>query len=161
MRKFLPAFAFVAACLFGGAAHASNSCAIPSNAQALFGQIDEELNRIRARHGRGALKYNAELSRAATGHACDMAVLDFFSHEGSNGSSVQNRARRAGYRDCLIAENIAHGNIYASPTAVLQGWMDSQGHRRNMMHRRIVDYGIGVAVDHDGPYWVLVMAKGC
>ena len=146
---------------FAGAVQAGNSCQVPSNTSALFSQIDQGLNQIRDRYRLDTLEYNPSLARAAQDHACDMATLDFFSHNSSDGSNVQHRARRSGYHDCLIAENIAHGTPYSAPNAVLQGWMDSSGHRKNMMLRRVSEYGIGVAVDHDGPYWVLVLAKGC
>jgi len=42
-------------------------------------------------------------------HACDMTINDFFSHEGTGGTTVQTRVRRVGYHDCLVAENIACG----------------------------------------------------
>lgn len=162
MRRAIMAAGVAAAFVFSaGQAQASNACQIPGNQQALFQEIDRGLNQIRRQNGLRGLRYNAELSQAATNHACDMAVRGYFSHTGRNGSTVQRRARSAGYRDCLIAENIAHGTPYAAPSAVLNGWMNSEGHRFNMMLDRVQDYGIGIAVDHNGPYWVLVLAKGC
>ncbi len=142
-------------------AHASSSCQIPGNVSAMVNSFDSGLNAARRQLGVRGVNYNAALSQAAQTHACDMAGRGFFGHDGSDGSNVQRRARAQGYRDCLIAENIAWGSLYDTPEKLLQGWMESQGHRYNMALNRVRDYGVGVAIGDRGPYWVLVLAKGC
>ena len=135
--------------------------AVPGNANAFVQQIVDTTNHVRRRSGLRQLDYNPTLARAAQGHACDMVQRGFFAHQGSNGSNVQRRVRNAGYRDCLVAENIAMGNFFQNGQMVTQGWMDSAGHRRNMLLRDVQDFGLGVAMLDGNPYFVMVLAKGC
>lgn len=74
---------------------------------------------IRARNGLESLAVDDRLTRAAASHARDMAAGGFFAHEGSDGSGVGARARRAGYGYCRVAENIAKGQ--GSLEEVLKG----------------------------------------
>ncbi|RFP88364.1 CAP domain-containing protein [Rhodobacteraceae bacterium 63075] len=107
---------------------------------------------FRAEQGLGPVKANPKLELAAERHAQDMARRGFFSHTGSNGSSVGKRARRAGYRFCVIAENIAKGQ--RSAAEAMRSWMASPGHRRNMLDRRIKEIGVARA---PGNIWVMVL----
>lgn len=145
--------------LFAGAASASTNCVVPSNANELATAIAQGLNANRAANRLRALDYNPKLGQAAMVHACDMTERNFFGHDGSDGSNVQNRARRVGYRDCLIAENLAWG--YPRPEQIIDGWMNSPGHRHNMLLARVDEFGIAIAQGAQGPYWVLVLARGC
>lgn len=154
----LAAAAAMAVALTTGA-DAATGCAVPSNANQLAGAIAQGLNAQRRANGLRALNFNPRLSESAQVHACDMARRNFFDHRGSDGSNVQNRARRVGYRDCLIAENLAWG--YPEPSTIITGWMNSPGHRRNMLLRDVREFGIGITQGPRGPYWVLVVAKGC
>ena len=115
------------------------------------------LNAARAQNGLPALRQNAKLTAAAAQHAQDMARVGFFSHSGSDNSSVGERVRAQGYAYCYVAENIALGQPTAE--AVMQGWMNSPGHRRNNLSPNGVEYGAARA---DGNYWVLVFGRaGC
>lgn len=107
---------------------------------------------FRAEQGLGPVRANSKLELAAERHAQDMARRGFFSHTGSNGSSVGKRARRAGYRFCVIAENIAKGQ--RSAAEAMRSWMASPGHRRNMLDRRIKEIGVARA---PGNIWVMVL----
>lgn len=149
------------ACLVVSASlvQAQASCSRPANAQSLESSVFSGVNSIRSQGARAALNQRSPLSQAAQAHACDMARNDFFSHTGSDGSNVQARVTRAGYRACVVAENIAWG--YSDAQRVLSGWMNSAGHRRNMLHDRVRDVGIGVASGPRGPVWVLVVARNC
>ncbi|MFN3210992.1 MAG: CAP domain-containing protein [Roseovarius sp.] len=115
------------------------------------------INAYRAAQGRPSLDVSAALSRAARMHAEDMARHGHFSHTGSDGSSVADRARRVGYRYCFIAENIARGQ--AGLDAVLNGWAASPGHRRNMLSRDAESVAL---VEAPGRVWVMVLGRaGC
>ncbi|WP_323771036.1 CAP domain-containing protein [Antarctobacter sp.] len=115
------------------------------------------LNGLRAEAGLAPLSSSAPLEKAARRHARDMARRGFFAHSGSDGSDVMDRARRAGYRPCQIAENIAKGQ--RSLEEVFADWMTSPGHRRNMLNGGVSDYGL---VRGDGNIWVLVLGRdGC
>jgi uncharacterized protein YkwD len=115
------------------------------------------INSLRAEAGRGPLSYSAELERIAAGHARDMARQGVMTHYGADGSGPGDRARRAGYRFCRVAENVAYGQ--RSLQEVLQSWADSRGHRRNMLDRRVSEVGIARA---EGNFWVMFLGgPGC
>lgn len=137
----------------------AGQCLVPGNAAAIESAMIAALNDIRARQGLTELAENRDLAEAAISHACDMGVNGFFDHRGSDGSSVQVRARNAGFADCLIAENIAWG--YPDPSQIMTGWMNSSGHRRNMLLPRARDVGMAVAQGANGPVWVLVIGRSC
>ena len=157
MKKFLSAAAILFAGLWGTSAAAS--CATPDNVNAMATEIASGLNASRRANGEAPLRFNRELGRAAMRHACDMLAHDFFDHRGSDGSNSHARVTRVGYNACIVAENIAWG--YPRPEQIISGWMNSPGHRRNMLHPRIEEFGIGISQGPRGPYWVLVVGKEC
>ena len=115
------------------------------------------INGFRADEGRAPLDVSSTLTRAATAHAKDMARNGYFSHTGSDGSSVADRARRVGYRYCFIADNIAKGQ--PGLDAVLTGWAGSAGHRRNMLAAEAKSVAL---VEAPGRIWVMVLGRdGC
>ena len=105
----------------------------------------------REKAGCGAVKVNAKLTNAAVGHSEDMAKNDYFDHTSQDGRSPWDRARNAGY-DNAIGENIAAG--YTSAAAVIEGWMNSEGHRANLLNCDARAIGLGVASHNGGQlYW--------
>jgi len=115
------------------------------------------LNDYRASKGRAALAVSPRLTQAAVAHAQDMAKRGFFSHQGSDGSSVAERVRQQGYSYCFVAENIAKGQRDLG--TVLQGWAGSKGHRRNMLSREARDFALVRGPDD---IWVMVLGRpGC
>ena len=157
MKKILYATSLVVASFVGTSASAE--CIVPENANAMATDIANGLNQSRRANGESQLRYNRKLSRAAMRHACDMLANDFFAHQGSDGSSSHARVTTVGYEACIVAENIAWG--YPRPEQIITGWMNSPGHRRNMLHPRIEEFGIGITQGPRGPYWVLVVGKQC
>ncbi len=127
-------------------------------AQAATGSdVGSLLNARRAENGLPALTPSAQLAAAAQVHAQDMVSNRFFSHTGSDNSSVGQRVRAQGYGYCFVAENIAQGQ--PTPDAVMQSWMNSSGHRANNLSRLAVEYGSARGA---GNTWVLVFGKpGC
>jgi uncharacterized protein YkwD len=110
------------------------------------------LNAQRTRRGLRPLRANARLSRAARGHAQDMARRNYFSHTSLSGASFLDRIRRSGYlrgaRSWSAGENIAWGSgRLARPREVVRAWMRSPGHRANILNRRFRHIGLGVAFD--------------
>lgn len=115
------------------------------------------LNAYRSEKGRPALSVSPRLTRAAAGHAADMAARGFFNHTGSGGSSIGDRVRAQGYGFCFVAENIAKGQ--GSLDQVLSGWAASEGHNRNMLAREAREFGL---VRGPGNLWVMVLGRpGC
>lgn len=104
-------------------------------------QVLDLTNLQRQQAGLQPLKLNQKLNAAAQAHSLDMAQNDFFAHTGSNGSSVFDRVTSAGYNYNLAAENIAVG--YATPHSVVKAWMNSPGHRANILYPSLREIGIG------------------
>ncbi len=126
---------------------------VPASAQ----QARQLLNGVRAEQGLPPLAPAPRLEGAAMAHAVDMVENGFFSHDGSDGSTVGSRARDQGYGWCRIAENIAQGQD--SVHEVMRAWVTSPGHRRNILLPDITDYGL---VRGQGDIWVLVLGRdGC
>lgn len=135
------------------------NCIAPTNVNQLATEIARGLNQSRRANGEAPLRFNRKLGQAAMVHACDMGVNGFFDHRGSDGSRPQSRVQTAGYNNCIVAENIAWG--YPRSEQIVNGWLNSPGHRRNMLHPRIEEFGIGISQTDRGPYWVLVVGKQC
>ena len=105
-------------------------------------QVLQLLNRERSRQGLSALTANPLLQEAARNHSADMALQDFFSHTGADGSDFTDRIEDTGFSITgMSGENIAAG--YTTPEAVVQGWMDSPGHRENILNPEFTQIGIG------------------
>jgi uncharacterized protein YkwD len=110
------------------------------------------LNRERAHAGLKALRLNRKLSLAARRHARDMAKRNYFSHDSLGGGSFVDRIRRTGYlrgaRSWMVGENLAWGSQQNSrPSTIMRLWMNSPGHRANILNASFGEIGIGVAYD--------------
>lgn len=85
------------------------------------------------------LSENDRLQAAAQAHAADMEANDFLSHRGSDGSDAGERASREGYNWRNIGENIAQG--YSTTESVMQAWLSSPAHCRNLMSAEFRELG--------------------
>ena len=108
------------------------------------------LNHERAKHGLRKLRLDKRLSRAARMHSAAMARHSFFSHNSRNGSSFVERIRRSGYlrgaRNWSVGENIAWGSGSRSAVrSIARAWMNSPGHRANILSRSFRAIGIGIS----------------
>jgi len=99
------------------------------------------------------LSLNDNLIQAAKIHSDDMHDNDFFSHQGSDGSSVGTRVQSAGYSWKSVGENIAFGQSTAQQ--VMNAWLNSAGHCANIMNASRDEMGIA----RKGNYWTQVFAK--
>jgi uncharacterized protein YkwD len=115
------------------------------------------LNGVRVNNGAGTVAYDSRLGVAAQSHANDMVAEGFFSHTGSNGSNVGQRATAAGYNWTLIGENIARGQ--QSQQEVLTDWTNSSGHHANNINPGYQDFGIAKAGSGNNLHWVLVLGR--
>ena len=114
-------------------------------------------NKARSEAGAPALVPNTKLMAAAKYHANWMAANKKMSHEG-NGTTPWQRISATGYQFTSAGENIAYG--YRSPTSVMTGWLNSEGHRNNILNRNYTEVGLAVSVDQVGvPYWCVVFAR--
>jgi uncharacterized protein YkwD len=107
------------------------------------------VNKQRAAHGAAPLSDNSALDQAAQHHSADMIAADYFDHASPSGETMLRRitttgylARVAGY---AIGENIATATgSLATPQAIVADWMNSPGHRANILNPRFRDSGLGI-----------------
>ena len=114
------------------------------------------VNFHRAANGVAPLVACGNLNEAAQAHSQDQADHSSMSHNGSDGSTVGERAGRAGYAGWYrLGENVAYG--YPDIASVMAGWMGSSGHKANILDGRFTHLGVGRARSGTGPwYWTQV-----
>ena len=110
----------------------------------MLARVNEERNKA----GIALLRANSRLDQAAQRHAEDMLARHYFAHESPEGKTVRDRARAAGYDWRNIGENIAEGQF--SVDEVMDTWMHSPGHRRNILDRGFKELGVGLAFGRSG-----------
>jgi uncharacterized YkwD family protein len=121
-------------------------------------QVVDLTNQQRAANGCGALKVNPTLTQVAQAHSADMAANNYFSHDSQNGASPFDRMSAAGYRFSAAAENIAAGQ--RTPGDVVTAWMNSEGHRANILNCTYTEIGVGYATGGSyGTYWTQDFGK--
>ncbi|MFD8030262.1 CAP domain-containing protein [Streptomyces sp. NPDC048231] len=129
--------------------------ASPLTAAGLARTTDEVLaltNAERAAAGLPPLAADRRLTAAAQAHSADMVARDFYAHTSPEGRGPLDRAAAAGSRHRAVGENIACGQ--RSPTEVVIGWMNSPGHRANILKPAFTHLGVGFAGGgRAGTYW--------
>ena len=139
------------------------------------------INQERVKQGLAALQWDEEIVAIARSHSQDMADKNYFSHVNLEGQNATDRGSSAGY-DCVkvygsyytfgLAENIHQGWLFSSTTyingvarhnwnsqaeiseAAVNGWMRSQGHRKNILNDAYDRTGIGIAIAPDGKVFI-------
>ena len=115
-------------------------------------QVVTLVNTERANAGCGALTVDSRLTTAARGHSSDMATRNYFSHDTPEGVTVGTRITNTGYKWSMVGENIAWGQ--ATAAAVMKDWMNSAGHKANILNCGYKNIGVGLAYDTNRrPYW--------
>ena len=140
-------------------------------------RIHDLINTARIQHQFRPLKLNERLSKIARDHSRDMAERRFFDHVNPDGKNPTRRAVDGNFpcrRDLLdgsftigVSENIFQNNLYSQvifyqgrttyqwnsldeiARTTVKGWMDSPGHRANIMDRRVQTSGVGIAISSD------------
>lgn len=118
------------------------------------------VNAARATHGLAPLQWNTRLATAAAAHAADLQTCGTLAHDGCDGSALPQRVTRAGYAFRRISENLALCPCDAA--SVVQLWMTSDGHRRNLLDPNVSEMGADTradAADLRRQQWVLVMGR--
>lgn len=110
------------------------------------------LNADRTKNGLPALKMNSQLGTLAENYAKDMVNRNFFSHYNPEGQSPFDRMNQAGIKYSYAGENLA---INTSPAAAETAFMNSSGHRANILNTNYTDVGLGVAYDSNGRIYVV------
>jgi len=128
-------------------------CAAAPSIPEVSGSAGGDVNVYRQAAGLPVLTTSAATRRAAERHAADMARAGFFSHDGSDGSTMADRLRAVGCTGG--AENIAAGPY--DRVTVLEAWMDSPAHRANILNPAMRTYGVA----QSGDRWVMVLGMDC
>ncbi|MFD5568676.1 CAP domain-containing protein [Streptomyces cadmiisoli] len=124
----------------------------PGDLTRVAGEVVGLTNRERDRAGLPPLAVDGTLTAAAQAHSADMVARDFYSHTAPDGSRPWDRAAAAGSTLRSIGENIACGQ--RSPAEVVTGWMNSPGHRANILKPGFTRIGIGFeGGGRAGTYW--------
>lgn len=113
-------------------------------------QVITLVNKERAAHGLSALKENAELDKVATLKSEDMAKLNYFSHTSPTYGSPFEMLSQFGITYTAAGENIAMGQ--PTPESVMDAWMNSEGHRANILNSNYTEIGVGIAKNANGQY---------
>jgi uncharacterized protein YkwD len=123
--------------------------------------VIEWTNSQRAKYGLPPLKENSNLDASAAIKTEDMFANQYFAHDSLSGKGVGNLAISAGYSFLTIGENLAMGN-FESDEALVQAWMDSQGHRENILNTSYKDIGVSVkkSVYQGKTIWMAVQHFG-
>lgn len=137
---------------------ATASTAKPNGDSALEAAVVALVNKERSAAGCRAVAADARLTAAARGHSADMAARGYFSHTSPEGVKFSTRLTDAGYRWSAAGENIAKGQRTAQD--VMTGWMNSSGHKANIVNCNFTDIGVGVVADARGSLvWTQDFAK--
>lgn len=118
------------------------------NVSELEHSVHDEINNIRIQNGLKPLFYDENLATIARNHSQDMAINSYFDHTSLDGKSLDDRYRNAGYI-CFgwKGENIQENFISSDLTnSIVQVWMNSEGHKENILQTVFSHEGIGVYV---------------
>ncbi len=136
----------------------SGDCAYLSD---FFSELLDLTNKARRDAGLKPLRSSYLLGKSAQKYAEDLATQNFFSHRGKDGSTLSSRVAATGYDFAAAGENIAAGQ--RSARIVFEGWMNSDGHRKNILAADYTEVGFGLfdstgSSDY-GKYWVQNFGK--
>lgn len=121
-----------------------------------------QVNARRAEAGAPPLVLNSRLNSAAQEHAEDMLGRSYYDHRNPEGLQPRARVVQAGYRPFVVAENIARG--HTTVEEAVDAWMQSRGHRANLLNPAFTEIGIGCAVGRNAVgetvLWVQDFGRG-
>ncbi|MDF2889996.1 MAG: hypothetical protein K0R80_363 [Clostridia bacterium] len=126
--------------------------------KALESEVVRLVNIERSKQGLQPLKENWELSRVARYKSADMASKNYFAHESPTYGSPFRMMESFGIKYSSAGENIAYGQ--KTPQQVMTAWMNSPGHRSNIMSPSFSQIGVGYATNKNGvPYWTQMFIR--
>lgn len=107
-------------------------------------QILDAVNAARREQRLRPLTLEPRLNAAAQRHAEDMRDRRFYGHQTPEGTQPRRRVENAGYLHQAVGENIAEGQFTVAE--VMDGWLKSPGHRKNILEPRFIHLGVGLAI---------------
>ncbi|MGW8066280.1 CAP domain-containing protein [Streptomyces ziwulingensis] len=141
-----------------GAASGAGSGSGSGEAGGPEAQVLALVNEERAEAGCSPVTANDRLTRAADDYSDVMASSGVMSHTGPDGSTMASRVEAAGYQWSALGENIARGQ--ADAASVMESWMNSSGHRANILNCSFKELGVGVHFGDGGPWWTQDFGTG-
>jgi uncharacterized protein YkwD len=138
----------------------------PVRMQELERELMTAINAVRMRHGLRPLRLALGLQRAAAAHSREMARLGYFEHASADGTGFWRRLARhyprRGYRKWEVGENLASSSPAMNPRETVSDWLQSPGHRANLLDRHWREFGVGAVYteagrgEFEGDPWVIV-----
>lgn len=108
-------------------------------------KIRQRINEIRQERGLNSLQTNEPLAKVARAYSQQMAQKNFFSHTSPNGGTLTQRVSSVGISYRLVGENLfTSTNVPEPVSSAVQGWMDSSGHRENILRSGFTETGVGI-----------------
>jgi len=145
-------------------------------------RVLNEVNRTRRSLGRATLRTDSALAALARSHSADMLTRDFFAHQNPDGRYAGDRARAAGYAFRSFGENLFRGHLYDTVNHIRRGdvvttdylwyspdelaaltvamWMESPGHRTNMLSPDFDAGGVGIIAGPDAEVFITLNLSG-
>jgi uncharacterized protein YkwD len=136
----------------GGGGSTTAGATMSSQELSFAQQVLARVNQERAKVQLPPVAWDDALTNAAYAHAVDMDARNFFDHTNPDGHDPGWRIAAAGASTHAWGENIAMGQ--GGPQSVMDAWMNSPGHRANILSSAFGHLGIGVHIATDGPGWV-------
>lgn len=160
-RGFICSLLLLVAAAAGSPASAATGCAAADGPPAKASNVTLAnaalclVNQERTARGLKPLRPNRRLTKAADAHSRDMVANNYFSHDSLDGRDFVARIRRAGYVGprafSSLGEDLAWGSgALGTPRAIVQAWMESPGHRANILFPKFREAGIAVAYGDPG-----------
>ena len=138
-----------------GSGSGSSSSSAPSTGTGTYAdfqnQVVQLVNQERTSRGLKALSVDSALTNTATLKSQDMAKLGYFDHNSPTYGSPFDMMKQYGISYRTAGENIAMGQT--SPQQVMTGWMNSEGHRANILNSSFTKIGVGIARNSNGTYY--------
>ncbi len=108
-------------------------------------EVRQRINEIRQERGLNQLRDNGRLAQVARNYSQKMARKNFFSHTSPDGDTPAQRVRSAGIFYLVMGENLFKSTNVPKPVPLaVEGWMDSPGHRENILHPEYTQTGVGI-----------------
>jgi uncharacterized protein YkwD len=160
----LPALALAALCLGAapGVPVAPGPDPMPGDhsIESMEQDVARHVNEVRRAHDRLPLEIDRTLSRVAREHSCALARRGTLSHEGPSRQNVGDRVKAAGKAFRMVGENLAWNQNAQDPaSSAVNGWMQSPGHRENMLRPGFSETGIGICRRGSAYYFTQVFLR--
>ena len=117
-------------------------------------QILAFINKERLANGLSAVTRNGLLDQASYLKSQDMATKGYFAHTAPDGTSDIEFVKKIGYKYQAVGVNLAHGQ-FGGPEGLVRAWMNSEGHKKNIL----ADFGQQIGIGISGDYFTMIIAK--